>query len=113
VKFYRSEQYNPDAFRIAVTSSFTREDLKEYHLHQNTIKRVLTAFAGFVNRKNQNVYGKSLNQIAQTANVCKESALKSIRFLESMGYLTVKKGYSRYSNTYFWKRGKLIFYQHG
>lgn len=101
MKYYRSENYNEDAFRIAITTKFSKEDLKRHHLHANTVLRVLTVFAGFVSKKRNIIFNKSLDYIAQNAGVCKESALKSVNFLKDTGHIKLEKGRGKYPNRYW------------
>lgn len=100
---YKSPYYNEDAFRCVVTTKFKKDDLRKHHIHPNTAYRVLLVFAGCVTRKNNKIWGKSLDFIAKNAGVCKESAIKAVNFLADIGQIRLEKGKSRYSNQYWFK----------
>lgn len=103
MSFYNSEHYSPDAFRLTLTTKFSKELLKKHHLQANTAYRVLYALSGFITRRNNKIFNKSLNYIAFTAGVCKESAIKAVNFLDESGQIKIEKGKGRYSNSYIHK----------
>lgn len=112
---YKSDFYSPDAFRIAITTKFSKTDLKKHHLHSNTVYRVLTVLAGYVTRKNNSIFNKSLDCIALNAGVCKESALKAVNFLKDTGHLRLEKGRGKYPNKYWhqYKESKVFHTKNG